>query len=35
MYGKNVKLSYTYTDSFITIVNTDDFCSDVSNDIEK
>ena len=35
MYDKNIKLCYTDTDSFIFLVKTDDFYSDISNDIKK
>ena len=35
IYGKNIKSCYTDTDSFIFLVKTDDFYSDISNDIKK
>ena len=34
-YGKNVKLSYVDTDSFIVHVKTDDFYKDIVEDIKK
>ena len=34
-YGKNIKLCYTDTNSFIFFVKTDNFYKDISDDIEK
>ena len=35
MYGDNVKLSYTDTDSFVMHIETEDFYEDIADDIEK
>ena len=35
MYGSDIRLCYTDTDSLIFLVKTDDFYKDISNDIEK
>ena len=34
-YGDNVKLCYMDTDSFIMNIETEDFCKDIANDVEK
>ena len=34
MYGDIGKLCYTYTDSFIICIKTEDFFEDISNDVE-
>ena len=34
-YGDNVKLCYTYTDSFIMNIKTEDFYKDIVDDVEK
>ena len=34
-YGDNVKLCYTYTDSFIMHIKTEDFYDDIADDVEK
>ena len=35
MYGDNIKLCYTDTDSFIMYIKTDDFYKDISADVDK
>ena len=34
-YGKNIKLCYIDTDSFVIRIKTDNFYKDISNDIDK
>ena len=34
-YANNVKLCYMDTDSFIMNIKTNDFCKDISNDVEN
>ena len=34
-YGNNAKLCYMDTDSFIISIKTEDFCKDISNDVEN
>ena len=35
MYGDKIRLCYTDTDSFIMHIKTDDFCKDISADVDK
>ena len=35
MYGDKIRLCYTDTDSFIMHIKTDDFCKDITNDVDK
>ena len=35
MYGDKVKLCYMDTDSFVMMIETDDFFKDINNDVEK
>ena len=34
-YGDKAKLCYTNTNSFIINIKTEDFCEDISNDVER
>ena len=34
-YNDNIKLYYMDTDSFVMNIKTEDFCKDISNDVEK
>ena len=34
-YGDKARLCYTDTDSFIIYIETEDFCKDISNDVER
>ena len=34
-YGNDVKLCYMDTDSFVMNIKTEDFCKDITNDVEK
>ena len=35
MYGDKVKLCYMDTDSFVMMIETNDFFKDINNDVEK
>ena len=35
MYGDKIRLCYTDTDSFIMHIKTEDFCKDISADVDK
>ena len=35
MYEDKVKLCYMYTDSFVIMIEADDFFKDINNDVEK